>query len=516
FNFVLLLQFFFLLLVAGVGLWGLQKLAGNQDLMAQRLERSTAMTNVVSYVNRLRIVHVSLLGASKNEAYVTKRLARLKELEDILRKNIDVMEKQSWSPVERERVLSALVIIRRYVDGFAPLLREALANPKADIAVLMDTNYSDLNKARDGLDALLTELQKGASDLAASDRQWVRFSTVWVLVGIGLALLLGFPISNLVGRNVSADSRAIEANMKALSAGDLTISNNVESGDELGQISRTLVETAQRLNSDIHAIVSFAERAASSATELSAATGELGAATQEISHGTDERRIAIEQSTASIQQISASIEDVRQSTHRAEQLSERSLEVTLKGKTNVEEAVGAMTAIQDSSQRVGRITGVIAEIAQQTNLLSLNAAIEAAKAGEQGKGFAVVAEEIRKLAERSGQAAKEISTLIEESGLRVQNGVASVQTVDSVLGTIQSDVTALADQIVAITRAMTEQAKAAEEVVEAMGTTMQLSERDASATTELASSITETGRTVEDLAQLAAQLRHLTTRFKLA
>jgi methyl-accepting chemotaxis protein len=175
-----------------------------------------------------------------------------------------------------------------------------------------------------------------------------------------------------------------------------------------------------------------------------------------------------------------------------------------------------MHAIEDSSTRVGKITAVIAEIAGQTNLLSLNAAIEAAKAGEHGRGFAVVAEEIRKLAERSASAAEEIDALILESGQRVEAGTGSVGAVSRSLGAIEGGIRDNADRIRSIALAMEEQSKASEEVVQAVATTAQLTERNASATTQLASTTQEITRTIEELAHMANELRQLTTRFKLA
>jgi methyl-accepting chemotaxis protein len=164
------------------------------------------------------------------------------------------------------------------------------------------------------------------------------------------------------------------------------------------------------------------------------------------------------------------VQEALHSAASAERLAQDSLDASQAGLLSTGESTQAMAAIRESAQRVSRVTTVIAEIARQTNLLSLNAAIEAAKAGQQGRGFAVVAEEIRKLAERSGLAAKEIFGLIQES----------------------------------------------DQVVQAMAATSQFTERNASATTQLASSLTETARTIGELARLAGGLRQRVQRFKVA
>jgi len=175
-----------------------------------------------------------------------------------------------------------------------------------------------------------------------------------------------------------------------------------------------------------------------------------------------------------------------------------------------------MAAIQDSSQKVNRIITVIADIARQTNLLSLNAAIEAAKAGQQGKGFAVVAEEIRKLAERSAGAAKEIGALIGESSERVLTGSAAAAQVSASLDRIQEHIRETGDHVGNISGAMVQQASSVSQLQRQLDLVSSLTERNASATVQLASAMQETSRTTEDLASLATELRILTHRFRIS
>jgi methyl-accepting chemotaxis protein len=175
-----------------------------------------------------------------------------------------------------------------------------------------------------------------------------------------------------------------------------------------------------------------------------------------------------------------------------------------------------MAAIDESAQRVAMVTTVIADIAKQTNLLSLHAAIEAAKAGHQGKGFAVVAEEIRKLAERSAGAAKEITALIRESQERVRTGGTAVASVERSLEAIEADMGTQALDARTAAQTMRQQAQASAAVLETMDGLLQVAGRNASASVELASSIAETNRTIEELAQLAVQLRDLSHAFRLS
>jgi methyl-accepting chemotaxis protein len=175
-----------------------------------------------------------------------------------------------------------------------------------------------------------------------------------------------------------------------------------------------------------------------------------------------------------------------------------------------------MGDILESAHKVGQITTVIAEIAQQTNLLSLNAAIEAAKAGEMGRGFSVVAEEVRKLAERSAAAVEEINALLNESGHRVQAGSATVSTVNTGLAKIESSIDGLARNAREIRQSADKLIQTSQGAMDAMETSLQFTERNAAATIQLAATVEETHRTVDALAQLAVQLRQLSHRFTLA
>jgi methyl-accepting chemotaxis protein len=333
---------------------------------------------------------------------------------------------------------------------------------------------------------------------------------------LAMALALGAWISRQVGNRVTHTAGEILISMEALGKGELLRCPRVDGRDELGAIGESLCTAIQKLHGDIQSISQISEQNASAATELSATVDQLNSATREVSHGVEAQRTAMEQSSVGLAEVSRSMGEIQAQAREAGDGSEAALAIGAQGMSEVEESHKAMTAIQESSAKVGRITTVIADIARQTNLLSLNAAIEAAKAGAQGKGFAVVAEEIRKLAERSGAAAKQINDLIQESTDRVAVGASAVEAVSRALNALDSSIRDNAERVQAIVQATTEQARSTEEVVGGVETTAQLTERNASATNQLASSLDETTRTVEDLAQTANRLRELTGRFKLA
>jgi len=191
-------------------------------------------------------------------------------------------------------------------------------------------------------------------------------------------------------------------------------------------------------------------------------------------------------------------------------------QAAVKGGGSVDNAIQGMRAIDSNARQIGNILTVITEIANQTNLLSLNAAIEAAKAGDHGKGFAVVAEEVRKLAERSAQAAKEITTLIRTSNQSIQDGSGMVNAVGGILKDIQDSITASGERMKAIGTQSQAQSQDSGQVVEVMGELTGIAEQNAAATEQMAATLHESTRALEDLSKAADRLNALVANFKVA
>jgi len=174
-----------------------------------------------------------------------------------------------------------------------------------------------------------------------------------------------------------------------------------------------------------------------------------------------------------------------------------------------------MESIRASNAQMVQAVGVIQDIARQTNLLSLNAAIEAAKAGAQGKGFSVVAEEVRKLAERSGQAAREVATLITRTNEAVADGVGRVQDSVRVLASIRATTQAIASMTKEMETATGEQAGTSREITRQLDKVSGQVAQNSAATTQMSATIQEVNRTAADLARASEQLRGAVAAYRI-
>jgi len=207
------------------------------------------------------------------------------------------------------------------------------------------------------------------------------------------------------------------------------------------------------------------------AHQIRAATGQVGDAASEIASGTsdlsqrtEQAAASLEETAASTEELSATVKQNAENATKASQLADETNQTANDGGKVVEQAVIAMSGIEESAQKITDIIGVIDEIAFQTNLLALNASVEAARAGEAGKGFAVVAQEVRQLAQRSGKAASDISNLIQDSNGQVKKGVQLVNQAGEALGEILGSINKVTGLVREISSASQEQALGVQEI----------------------------------------------------
>ncbi len=236
-----------------------------------------------------------------------------------------------------------------------------------------------------------------------------------VVLGIGSLLLLSIWLGGAIQRRVleAADQAGHAA--RALAQGDLSVSLHSRSQDELGDMVRAMSEAMGRLRGLVTQI-----REAS--TSVAQAAGEIAQGNQDLSQRTEGQASSLQQTASSMDEISAMVRVNSGTAQQANSLAQQASSGASQSGDTFREVVGKMADIRDASRRIAEINAVIDGIAFQTNILALNAAVEAARAGEQGRGFSVVAAEVRTLAQRSANAAREIKTLISQSTDTVEAG----------------------------------------------------------------------------------------------
>ncbi|MCS3462540.1 methyl-accepting chemotaxis protein II [Citrobacter freundii] len=292
------------------------------------------------------------------------------------------------------------------------------------------------------------------------------------------------------------------AHIREIASGNLTTSLTVSGRNEIGELAstvdhmqRSLIETVTLVREGSDAIYSGTSEIASGNTDLSSRT--------------EQQASALEETAASMEQLTATVKQNADNARQASQLAKSASDTAQHGGKVVDGVVNTMHEIADSSKKIADIISVIDGIAFQTNILALNAAVEAARAGEQGRGFAVVAGEVRNLASRSAQAAKEIKALIEDSVSRVDTGSVLVESAGETMNDIVNAVTRVTDIMGEIASASDEQSRGIDQVA------LAVSEMDR-VTQQNASLVQESAAAAAALEEQASRLTQSVSAFRLA
>ncbi|AVU35980.1 MULTISPECIES: methyl-accepting chemotaxis protein [Serratia] len=292
----------------------------------------------------------------------------------------------------------------------------------------------------------------------------------------------------------------IRSHFERIAAGDLATPIQVYGRNEISMLFASLQRTQQSLIGTVGAVRDGAESILIGLQEISEGNNDL-------SSRTEQQAASLEETAASMEQLTATVKQNADNARQASQLARDASATAAKGGELAGDVVTTMHDIANSSQKIGAITSVIDGIAFQTNILALNAAVEAARAGEQGRGFAVVAGEVRNLASRSAQAAKEIKVLIDESVSRVKHGSVLVENSGATMQDIVRSVTRVTDIMGEIASASDEQSRGIEQVTQAVTQMDQVTQQNAALVEESASAATALEEQAITLADAVAVFR---------
>ncbi|MCU0119035.1 methyl-accepting chemotaxis protein [Pseudomonas sp. B2M1-30] len=516
--------------------WSVSSVANNLDVLQSGLADDGAYTlkdtegkdgaqfieqaGQVSQVSRLML-------QALNEARIRLDQSRKGDADSAGKGNIEeaaqaqAQAEQLKSSIKDEGYLTVLNEVSGHIAGFSDKLAEytgLLAQEKtvyeqlhqraAEVVERVDQAYVAQDAAMQG------ELKK---------------NSVLIIGSSALALLVGLIAAWVITRLIVAPLRSVIEVAQRIAAGDLSATVQVTRRDEIGQLMQAMQQMGEGLSTIVSGLQAGIEQLASSAQSLSAVTEQTNLEVSSQKEETEQVATAMNQMTATVHDVARNAEEAALAAQTADDKVESGQQVVRQSMARIEQladsATSASSSIESLSaeiQNIGTVLGVIKSVAEQTNLLALNAAIEAARAGEQGRGFAVVADEVRALARRTQQSTEEIERLvsalrtaahssvqqIQSSGELVKLAVSDALQTESALGSIAAAVSLIQQMNQQIAAAAEEQSSVAEEINRSVTSIRASADQSSIAMQGNAASSVE-------LAQLGGELRGMVGHFRL-
>ncbi|MGE8675450.1 MAG: methyl-accepting chemotaxis protein [Achromobacter kerstersii] len=336
-----------------------------------------------------------------------------------------------------------------------------------------------------------SEEQVQASRTQASTMTFVYLALAALILAVSLGAFL------FMNRVILRPLRSVSDSFDKIAGGDLTVRVEATSSNEIGQ----LMAAVKRMQESLTRTVAAVRRGVD---EINVGAREISAGNTDLSSRTEQQAASLEETAASMEQLASTVKQNADNARQANQLAASASDVAERGGSAVSEVVSTMQGISASSRKISEIVSVIDGIAFQTNILALNAAVEAARAGEQGKGFAVVAGEVRSLAQRSAQAAKEIKGLIEDSVTKVGAGSQQVERAGATMQEIVASVKRVTDIMGEISAASEEQSGGIDQVNRAVSQMDEVTQQNAALVEEAAAAAGSLQEQAERLVQAVA------------
>ena len=390
-----------------------------------------------------------------------------------------------------------LVVYFKKVDEAIDL---ASVDPNTGVAAMQgaDEAYTAMSKSLMATQASLVEhaAEDAQANAAQADRtHWLL--SLLTLVAAATVVAVFWRVLRKVAQSLEQASRIA----RAVAGGDLTQKVDTDRKDELGDLLKALGSMKESLLSTVVHVRSASD-------SINTASAEIASGNHDLSSRTEQAASSLEQTAASMEELTATVRQSADAARQANQLAASASEIAVRGGQVVGQVVTTMEEINHSSKKISDIIGVIDGIAFQTNILALNAAVEAARAGEQGRGFAVVAAEVRNLAQRSAEAAKEIKGLIGASVDKVDAGTRLVGEAGQTMGEIVASVQRVTDIIGEITAASGEQSDGIGQVNVAVTQLDQMTQQNAAL-------VEESAAAAQSLKDQAARLAQVVQVFRV-
>ncbi|KAA8559894.1 Methyl-accepting chemotaxis protein McpQ [Pseudomonas extremaustralis] len=478
---------------------------------------------------RLRLESIRITVTTDEQQRQT-RIASLSGYRSTLKDTISHYEPLVTGPAENELYRAVEGDVQQYfklLDELEPLLR---SGDDAAAVALINTRISPMtNTLQDNLNKLADFNDEGAKR-SGLDAAATYSNGVTLVIGLLVAtVILTVVLAAMLTRSITTPISDALAVAERIAGSDLSKEVVIIGRDEAGRLLAALAKMQGNLRETI-------ARIADSSTQLASASEEMTAVTEEASRGLVRQNDEVNQAATAVTEMSAAVDEVARNADAAAQSSRESMEFTRSGIENVAQTLKAIEslasnvastgdqvkALSGKAQDISKVVEVIRAIAEQTNLLALNAAIEAARAGEQGRGFAVVADEVRALAHRTQQSTQEIEQMISAiqadstqavgamnvSAQMASSSISVAQNADLSLKQIAEAIAQINDRNLLIATASEEQAQVAREADQNLTSIRELSIQSSAGANQTASACSE-------MANLAIELNHLVARFKV-
>lgn len=519
----------------------------------------------VQLVNETRS-HVRMMNGAVLELMLTTNEKRNQELKNLINdrttkinENLAIVEKSQLDKKTTEMLAKAKASQQKYSAATTQVIELAMQNKNTEAYALYVTSVDPIATEYTDNMRNLAEYYGKLSEQMNADTQAASATATQIMIGFIMAAFLLLGLSGLfIAKIITKPLQLMVSICKELAAGDFRDKpRQLLRKDEIGQLGDALVNMRGSLRTVLKQVNESAEQVAASSEELTAsaeqsaqAVTQVAGAINDVAQGAEKQSKAVDETSAVVEQMSAGIQQAAASANQVAGNSSQAAERANEGDKSVEKAVSQMAYIEQTvnnsaqvvaklgerSKEIGQIVDAISGIAGQTNLLALNAAIEAARAGEQGRGFAVVAEEVRKLAEQSQDAAKQIATLISEiqgdtdkavvamnEGTReVKVGTEVVTTAGKAFKEIKALVTQVSEQVKEISAAMQQMAGGSQHIVTSVKEVEEQSKMAlgqaqtvSAATEEQSASMEEIASSSQSLAKLAQDLQTAVSQFRI-